>query len=235
MQGRVIGPMIRSTIMLVLIFFLLGGPQPIAQPLSEMTLYPDTAKNTAIPTPENHERPDPLTRYVLLARYLFRQSCIQAAAMKRGDSTRPVEPVKEIIISLANQQLYRFEDGRIISTHPVSTGVAGHRTPTGDYAVRRKSPKAWSNKYECMMLNWMAITSDGQFGIHALEGKSYLRKLGKPASHGCIRLSHTDAKAMYEWSSIGTPVTIVADFDPAPYLPKPVGTSLQPGYETVSF
>ena len=222
--------------MLILIFFLLGGPQPIAQPLSEMTLYPDASKNAPSRIAESNYRPDPLSRFVIAFRYAFQESCKQAAAMKRGNTIQPIQPAKEIIISIDNQQLYRFEDGRIISTHPVSTGVAGHRTPPGDYAVRRKSPKAWSNKYECMMLNWMAITYDGQFGIHALQGRSYLRRLGKPASHGCIRLSHEDARVMYEWADIGTPVTIVGGFDPEPYLPKTtLQASAQAGYMTVAF
>jgi lipoprotein-anchoring transpeptidase ErfK/SrfK len=156
--------------------------------------------------------------------------------MRSGNTIRPVQAEKEIIISIDNQQLYRFEDGRIISTHPVSTGVAGHRTPPGDYGVRRKSLKAWSNKYECMMLNWMAITYDGQFGIHALQGRSYLKRLGRPASHGCIRLSHDDAKMMYEWADIGTPVTIVSEFDPEPYLPKTtMQASTQSGFNAVVF
>ena len=60
---------------------------------------------------------------------------------------------------------------------------------------------------------WMAITATGKYGIHELpvwpngyrEGEDHL---GRPVSHGCIRLGLDSAKFMYEWSNIGTPIFI---------------------------
>ncbi len=126
------------------------------------------------------------------------------------------EPEKSVLLSLADQMIWVFEGETILQRFPVSTGVPGHRTPTGEFSVRNKSPRAYSNRYECYMPNWMAITSDGLYGMHALDGTSYLSRLGSVASHGCIRLSHENALWLYNWTEIGTPVTIVDDWEEPP-------------------
>jgi len=125
-------------------------------------------------------------------------------------------PEKNIIISLADQRMWVFENGNIVQRFLVSTGTWGHRTPTGDYQVHNRALSAYSQKYDAWMLHWMAITSDGQIGMHALQGTSYLRHLGSVASHGCIRLSHEDAIWLYGWVAIGTPVQIVDDYTEPP-------------------
>jgi hypothetical protein len=213
--------MFRIAIFLGLFFVTLGAPQPQAGPM-HVTFYDGGIRTTRIMPPENKPAIHPVSRFVFAVRETFLQACARELATHRPGNPRPAPPVKEIIISLENQELYRFEDGRIVSRHPVSTGVPGHRTPTGDYRVHNKNLSAWSNKYECMMLHWMSICGSGLYGIHSLRGTSYLKKLGRVASHGCIRLSHEDAESMYNWADIGTPVTIVNEFDPTPYLQPPV-------------
>ncbi len=128
----------------------------------------------------------------------------------------PSVPQQSIIISLTDQRMWVFEGDMIVQRFPVSTGVSGHRTPPGHYSVRSRAPRAYSRKYDAWMLNWMAITPDGSFGMHALQGTSYLRHLGSVASHGCIRLSHENARWLYDWVRIGTPVDIVVDWDEPP-------------------
>lgn len=131
--------------------------------------------------------------------------------------TTAEEVEKRILISLADQMMWVFENDEIVQRFLVSTGVPGHRTPTGRYSVCNRSPRAYSRRYECYMLQWMAITRDGLIGMHALEGHRYERLLGHVASHGCIRLSHVNAQWLYEWVEIGTPVEIVSDWEePAP-------------------
>jgi len=128
----------------------------------------------------------------------------------------PAEPIKHVLISLADQLMWVFEGNVIMQRFPVSTGVPGHRTPTGTYSVYNMSARAYSNRYECWMLHWMAITPDGMYGMHALQGTSYLRHLGSVASHGCIRLSREDAIWLYEWAEIGMQAEIVSDWEEPP-------------------
>ncbi len=221
--------MLRCTVIIILAAVLLGGPVTMARPL-EMTVYADANKAISSMPPVTPDTPHPVTRLVNSISTVIERSVALAEASAANVDARPaVSPVKEIIINLDNQELYRFENGRIIATHLVSTGIPGHRTPPGDYKVYSKRINQWSTKYECSMLHWNGITRDGMYGIHALEGKRYEKKLGHVASHGCIRLSHEDAIATYEWADIGTPVTIVSEFDPAPYLPSSTSTYIASG------
>jgi len=56
---------------------------------------------------------------------------------------------------------------------------------------------------------WMAFTPNGGYGIHGLLGNSYYRRLGSPASHGCVRLTREGARELYGYVAIGTPVDVV--------------------------
>lgn len=122
------------------------------------------------------------------------------------------ETLDHIIINLAKQRLYECNlDGEVLAEHKISSGRRGFDTPPGEYHVVNKSPKAYSKKYEAWMLYWMGLTSDGSYGMHGLEGSSYERLLGNPASHGCIRLSRDIVKELYPRVKVGLPVTIVND------------------------
>lgn len=125
---------------------------------------------------------------------------------------------KSIMISLSKQRLYQYQFGHLIGVHVVSTGKWSTPTPTGRFKTQNKIVNAYSKAYGLYMQSWMAITPDGSVGLHALPywklkngGKLYegLSHLGTPVSHGCIRQSVQEAKALYDWAPIGTPVTIV--------------------------
>ncbi len=122
------------------------------------------------------------------------------------------ETLDHIIINIATQRIYECNlDGQVLAEHKISSGRRGFDTPLGEYHVVNKSPKAYSKKYEAWMLYWMGLTSDGGYGMHGLEGSSYERLLGNPASHGCIRLSRDFAKEVYPRVKVGMPVTILND------------------------
>jgi lipoprotein-anchoring transpeptidase ErfK/SrfK len=132
---------------------------------------------------------------------------VQAAPASAEDS-KP--EVARIIINLAEQRIYALNfDGYVVLEYPVSTGKAGYGTPTGSYKVYTKSIAAYSKKYSATMTHWMAITGDGSYGMHGLLGRSYYKLIGRPASHGCIRLRREDASELYQYVKIGTPVDIV--------------------------
>jgi lipoprotein-anchoring transpeptidase ErfK/SrfK len=115
-----------------------------------------------------------------------------------------------LIINIADQTIYECNmAGQVLRTGRISSGRKGYDTPLGKYKVHTRSPKAYSQKYDAWMLNWMGFTSDGNYGIHGLEGSSYERHLGNVASHGCIRLSRKYAKDLYTRVKVGMPVTIV--------------------------
>jgi hypothetical protein len=139
-----------------------------------------------------------------------------------GLQYRPKElrdlPPTAIGILKSRQRLYYFEGGKIKRMHIVSTAMPGYWTPLmepGSYDRRRgsmgqvfsKSGNAWSRRYECWMPYWMAITSSGSHGIHATSSPFYHR-LGRPASHGCVRQHRADARKLFKLVKMGTPVYV---------------------------
>jgi lipoprotein-anchoring transpeptidase ErfK/SrfK len=117
-----------------------------------------------------------------------------------------------ILINISDQTLYELNAaGQVLRTGRISSGRKGYDTPGGKFKVHNRSPKAYSQKYDAWMLNWMGFTPDGNYGIHGLEGSSYERHLGSVASHGCIRLSRKYAKDLYTRVKVDMPVTIVRD------------------------
>ena len=122
------------------------------------------------------------------------------------------EVLDHIVINLAAQRIYECNfQGEVLGEAKISSGRRGYDTPLGEYSVVNKAPKAYSQKYDAWMLQWMGLTSDGAYGMHGLEGSSYERHLGSVASHGCIRLSREYAKELYPKVHVGMPVSIVND------------------------
>lgn len=101
------------------------------------------------------------------------------------------------------QYLQITEDDRILERLLISSGAMAGSTPMGEYRLGFKEYYPRSHKYnDAAMPFWSAIDvpgHPGEVGFHALEDGGYAWYLGKPASHGCIRMSklpsvETDAK-----------------------------------------
>lgn len=77
---------------------------------------------------------------------------------------------------------------------PVSTGRSGYHTPRGEYKPYRMTKMHYSKKYDnAPMPN--SIFFKGGYAIHATYD---LKRLGRPASHGCVRLAPQDAQWLYQ-------------------------------------
>lgn len=129
-----------------------------------------------------------------------------------ASSTVPIVLQKSLFVSLKKQQLEMRLNNIAIAAHPVSGGLPRTPTPIGTFKILQKHPRAWSNSAKLWMPYWMHFSGRGH-GLHELpewpggrkEGENHL---GRPASHGCVRLGIGAAKAVYDWSPVGTPVVI---------------------------
>ena len=76
---------------------------------------------------------------------------------------------------------------------PVSTARKGYVTPTGTFRPYSLQPMHYSKKYDnAPMPN--SIFFSGGYAIHATP---HVGNLGRPASHGCVRLSPANARTLY--------------------------------------
>ena len=107
-----------------------------------------------------------------------------------------------MVISIERQMVHVYSGDRLIGMAAVSTGMAGHRTPTGAYPILQKREWHRSNLYSNAPMPFMQrLTWDG-IALHAGHNPGY------PASHGCIRLPTAFARALFALTRIGTPVEV---------------------------
>jgi hypothetical protein len=77
---------------------------------------------------------------------------------------------------------------------PVSTARWGYRTPNGTYRPEWLARKWYSRKYDWSPMPWSIFFNEG----YAIHGSYEISHLGRPASHGCIRLHPNNAKILFE-------------------------------------
>jgi len=121
---------------------------------------------------------------------------------------------KEIQIDISEQHLYAYQDNEMVFSLVVSTGI-GNSTRIGTFKILDKIPKAYSNAFNIWMPYWMGIYYSGSLenGIHGLPllmngVELWGNLLGSPATYGCIESKTSEAKRLYDWAEIGTPVII---------------------------
>lgn len=145
------------------------------------------------------------------------------SAFKPGDyswhpEVSPAGPVV-ILVSLPEQVMYVYRNGVRIGRSTVSTGTAGHRTPTGVFTILQKKVDHESNIYKgAKMPNMQRLTWTG-IAMHAGQLPGY------PASHGCVRLPEDFAAKLYAVTNLGTTV-IIADNKSGPSLTTKPGILL---------
>ncbi len=85
-------------------------------------------------------------------------------------------------------------DGRVQYRWPVSTGATGYSTPTGSYTPFRLEVMHYSREWDnAGMPHSIFFTTRG----HAIHGSDHPGR-GTPRSHGCVRLSLTNAATLYK-------------------------------------
>jgi lipoprotein-anchoring transpeptidase ErfK/SrfK len=135
-----------------------------------------------------------------------------------------------VVVSLPKQRAYLKIGDQVVADSPISSGKAGHSTPSGHFSVMEKDPDHRSSIYGNFVdssgrvvragisakidsapsgthyvgapMTWfMRLTSEG-VGMHVGILPGYA------ASHGCIRMPSDGAKLFYDNVKVGTPVDV---------------------------
>jgi lipoprotein-anchoring transpeptidase ErfK/SrfK len=115
---------------------------------------------------------------------------------KHEAAAADLQPGSQILINIdkTQQEMTVFIDGVERYSWPVSTGKPGYATPSGNYSPTSMNEiwysKQWDNS---PMPHSIFYMKDG----HAIHGTHEVKNLGKPASHGCVRLSPENALTLY--------------------------------------
>ena len=99
-----------------------------------------------------------------------------------------------IEIDKAAQRMTVSQDGAQLYAWPVSTGQRGYDTPSGDFKPFRMEKEHYSREWDdAPMPHSIFFTTRG----HAIHGTEHTRNIGRPASHGCVRLEPANARVLF--------------------------------------
>jgi lipoprotein-anchoring transpeptidase ErfK/SrfK len=114
-----------------------------------------------------------------------------------------------VIIDISSQSMLVKVNGWHYGSWKVSTARSGYYTPRGAYRVQRTARVYFSKKYD----NAPMPNSVFFHGGYAIHGTYHVKNLGRPASHGCVRLAPQNAAALYnlvqKYGPSSTRITIV--------------------------
>jgi lipoprotein-anchoring transpeptidase ErfK/SrfK len=96
-------------------------------------------------------------------------------------------------VSKTEQTMDVYVDGELYATWPVSTARRGYVTPSGVFRPQTLARHHRSSRYNGSPMPH-SVFFHGNYAIH---GSYHVRSLGRPASHGCIRLSPENAREFY--------------------------------------
>ena len=121
---------------------------------------------------------------------------------------------KRIVVDVSEQMLYAYDGDTLFMKEPVSTGLELTPTARGTFIIYRKTPSRYmqgpipgvsDQYYDLPGVPWDLYFTTGGAVIH---GAYWHDHFGEPYSHGCVNLPPQEAKALYYWADIGTPVTV---------------------------
>ncbi len=96
-------------------------------------------------------------------------------------------------IDISTQTMTVTKYGFVMHRWKVSTARDGYYTPTGQYRPQRMARMWYSKKYDNAPMPYSVFFHGG----YAIHGTNHVKRLGSPASHGCVRLQTGNAASFY--------------------------------------
>ena len=133
---------------------------------------------------------------------------VQGSKVRRIDPvTRPALVPKNarlIHVRLAEQTLVAYEGERPVYATLVSSGKEGFETPSGLFRIHAKHVSTTMDglageeeEYSIEDVPW-TLYFQGSYALHAAFWHD---RFGNTRSHGCVNLSPTDARWLFEWAT----------------------------------
>jgi lipoprotein-anchoring transpeptidase ErfK/SrfK len=96
-------------------------------------------------------------------------------------------------IDVSTQTMTVSKYGQVLYRWSVSTARKGYFTPRGSYRPQWTARMWYSRKYEMSPMPYSVFFRGG----YAIHGTGAVKYLGRPASHGCVRLHTANAATFY--------------------------------------
>ena len=114
---------------------------------------------------------------------------------------------KQVVVDLSDQMVYAYQDGVLLRSLLVSTGLPGTPTVLGDYNVYHilESQRMVGPGYDLPGVPYVMYFYQG----YALHGAYWHNNFGNPMSHGCVNMPPAEAEWFYSnFVELGTPVHV---------------------------
>lgn len=96
-------------------------------------------------------------------------------------------------IDVSSQTMTVSKYGQVLYRWNVSTARKGYFTPRGTYRPQWTARMWYSRKYDNSPMPYSVFFHGG----YAIHGTGSVKSLGRPASHGCVRLHPANAAMFY--------------------------------------
>ena len=120
----------------------------------------------------------------------------KSVGTQRGSNPASKKVGSAIVINIdkTKQKMTIFLGGVKKYEWPVSTGKGGYSTPSGTYTATSMNEIWYSKQWDnAPMPHSIFFIKDG----HAIHGSYEVKNLGKPVSHGCVRIAPENAATLY--------------------------------------
>jgi len=184
-------------------FALTRRPTPVAVSPAEAGVRMVSRIRTATATPDTA-----IASFAALAKEL--------AKPKAPPAPEPLTPppgVKTIVVDKSDQLVTLYAaDGSPVDRFPCASGKLYPRV--GTYKVFSRKPASMSTYDNSRFYHFVIFTKSDKetnIGFHSIpiDTKGVeIGGLGKPVSHGCVRLAHEKAEFVYDWAPNGTKVVV---------------------------
>ncbi len=151
---------------------------------------------------------------------LRHQGLLLAATVAAIALAQPAKADLLVSIDKSTQQMTVSVDGVARYVWPVSTGGQGYDTPDGEFKPFRMDKDHFSREWDDAPMPYsIFFTKIG----HAIHGTYETKNLGKPVSHGCVRLSRANAAILWglvkEQKMANTKVVLTGEIPGGPGVP----------------
>lgn len=131
-----------------------------------------------------------------LIRQLFTAAALSAVTLFGASVVAPTAAHAASVVAkvdVSQQRMKVYVNGRLKHSWKVSTGRGRYRTPRGAWTAKWLSRHHKSRKYNNAPMPY-AIFFRGGYAVHATN---HISALGRPASHGCVRLHPRHASRLF--------------------------------------
>jgi len=130
-----------------------------------------------------------------------------AAEGEAAEAPAAAAPPLALVVNIPAGRLDVLRDGEVVESFPVSVGTAKHPTLMGSYEVQKAVWNPWWHPPKSFWARNEKPTPPGPRNpmgrvklfyepLYFIHGTTEEGKLGRPASHGCVRMANDDVVAL---------------------------------------